>query len=86
MSSRIDAPASDGGYWLSTGTQEMCSNMNSFSLQAAVRCGAGGRQVLEQFRRYINRPALAHKRVQFDTIGQVVLKRKATGTMAPRTW
>jgi hypothetical protein len=59
--------------------------MNGFSLHAAVRCGADERQALERLCRYITRPALANKRVQFNGIGQVVLKRKAPGAMAPRT-
>jgi len=59
--------------------------MNCFSLHAAVRCGADERRALEQLCRYITRPALANERVQFNAIGQVVLKLKAPGAMPPRT-
>jgi hypothetical protein len=50
-----------------------------------VRRGANERHALEQLCRYIARPALADKRVQFNAIGQVVLKLKAPGAMASRT-
>jgi Putative transposase len=52
--------------------QNLCADMQGFSLHAAVRCGADERQALEQLCRYITRPALANERVQ--TIGQMVLK------------
>jgi hypothetical protein len=38
-------------------------------LRVAVRCGADGRQALEQLCRYINRPALANERVQCNLAG-----------------
>ena len=49
---------------------------SSFSLHAAVRCGAEDRQALGQLCRYITRPALANERVQTNAAGQVVLKLK----------
>ena len=56
--------------------QNLCADIDGFSLHAAVRCGADDRQALEQLCRYINRPALANERVQTNTAGQVVLKLK----------
>ena len=56
--------------------QNLCADMQGFSLHAAVRCGAHDRQGLEQLCRYITRPALANERVQCNAAGQVVLKLK----------
>ena len=56
--------------------QTLCADMQGFSLHAAVHCGAGVRQALEQLCRYITRPALANERVQTNAAGQVVLKLK----------
>ena len=56
--------------------QNLCADMQGFSLHAAVRCGANERKSLEQLCRYIARPALANERVQCNTAGQVVLKLK----------
>ena len=56
--------------------QALCTNMNGFSLHAAVRCGADARKSLEQLCRYITRPALANERVQCNAAGQVVLRLK----------
>jgi hypothetical protein len=56
--------------------QPLCADISGFSLHAAVRCGAGDRQALEQLCRYITRPALANERVQTNAAGQVVLKLK----------
>ena len=56
--------------------QNLCADIDGFSLHAAVRCGADERQALEQLCRYITRPALANERVQTDAAGQVVLKLK----------
>ena len=56
--------------------QDLCADMNGFSLHAAVRCGADDRQALEQLCRYITRPALANERVQTNAAGQVMLKLK----------
>ena len=56
--------------------QDLCANMNGFSLHAAVRCKADDRHALEQLCRYITRPALANERVQTNAAGQVVLKLK----------
>ncbi len=56
--------------------QDLCVDIQGFSLHAAVRCGADDRQALEQLCRYITRPALANERVQCNAAGQVVLKLK----------
>jgi Putative transposase len=56
--------------------QNLCADMQGFSLHAAVRCGADDRQALEQLCRYITRPALAHERVQTNAAGQMLLKLK----------
>jgi hypothetical protein len=56
--------------------QDLCADIDGFSLHAAVRCGADERQALEQLCRYITRPALANERVQCNAAGQVVLKLK----------
>ena len=55
--------------------QTLCTDIDGFSLHAAVRCGADERQALEQLCRYITRPA-ANERVQTNAAGQVVLKLK----------
>ena len=67
--------------------QTLCADNNGFSLHAAVRCAAGGRQALEQLCRYITRPSLANERVQTNVAGQVVLRLKtprAAGSYVPR--
>ncbi len=56
--------------------QALCADIDGFSLDAAVRCGADDREALEQLCRYITRPALANERVQTNAGGQVVLKLK----------
>ena len=56
--------------------QNLCADMQDFSLHAAVRCSAEDHQALEQLCRYITRPALADERVQTNAAGQVVLKLK----------
>ena len=56
--------------------QNLCADIDGFSLHAAVRCGADERQALEQLCRYFTRPALANERVQTNAAGQVVLKLK----------
>ena len=56
--------------------ENLCADMQGFSLHAAVRCAADDRQALEQLCRTITRPALANERVQCNTAGQVVLKLK----------
>ena len=56
--------------------QNLCADIDGFSLRAAVRCAADERQALEQLCRYITRPALANERVQTNAAGQVVLKLK----------
>jgi Putative transposase len=45
-------------------------NLQSFSLHAAVRCGASQRKTLERLCRYITRPALANDRVKINAAGQ----------------
>ena len=57
--------------------QDLCADMQGFSLHAAVRCGGDDRQALEQLCRYITSPALANERVQTNAAGQVVLNLKA---------
>ena len=42
----------------------LCADISSFSLHAAVRCDADERQSLEQLCRYFTRPALANERIQ----------------------
>lgn len=56
--------------------QDLCADIDCFSLHAAERCGADERQALEQLCRYITRPALTNERVQCKAAGQVVLKLK----------
>ena len=56
--------------------QALCANAHGFSLHAAVRCDTHQRQSLEQWCRYITRPALADERVQCNPAGEVVLKLK----------
>ena len=56
--------------------QDLCADINGFSLHGAVRCAARKRIALEQLCRYITRPALANERVQCNAAGQVVLKLK----------
>jgi Putative transposase len=57
--------------------QNLCTDMQGFSLHAAVRCAADDRQALEQLCRCITRPALANDRVQCNAAWRVVLKLKA---------
>jgi hypothetical protein len=54
----------------------LCSDIDGFSLHAAVRVEAHERKRLEQLCRYITRPALADERVQLNDAGQVELKLK----------
>ena len=54
----------------------LCSDIDGFSLHAAVRVEAHERKRLEQLCRYITRPALADERVQLNAAGQVELKLK----------
>jgi Putative transposase len=56
--------------------QNLCADMQGFSLHAAVRCDAADRKELEQLCRYITRSALANERVQCNAAGQVVLTLK----------
>ena len=50
--------------------QNLCADIQGFSLHAAVRCSADDRQALEQLCRTITRPALADERVQCNAAGQ----------------
>ncbi len=54
----------------------LCSDIDGFSLHAAVRVQAHERKRLEQLCRYITRPALSDERVQLNAAGQVELKLK----------
>ena len=56
--------------------QLLCSDIDGFSLHAAVRVEAHDRKRLEQLCRYITRPALSDERVQLNTAGQMVVKLK----------
>jgi hypothetical protein len=66
--------------------QNLCADMQGFSLHAAVRCAADDRQALEQLCRCITRPALANERVQTNAAGQDVLKLKTPWRDALRIW
>ena len=44
--------------------QDLCADIDGFSLHAAVRCAADERKSLEQLCRNITRPALANEWVQ----------------------
>ena len=56
--------------------QDLCADINGFSLHASVRCDAEDCKGIEQLWRYIARLALANDRVQCNAGGQVVLKLK----------
>jgi hypothetical protein len=58
--------------------QDLCADMQGFSMHAAVRCEADDRQGLERLCRYITRPAPAYERVQCNAAGHVVLKLKTS--------
>lgn len=57
--------------------QTLCAEGIGFARHAAVSCGADDRQGLEQLCRDLTRPALANKRLQTKTAGQVVLRLQA---------
>jgi hypothetical protein len=67
--------------------QPLRTDIDDFSLYAAVRCEALDREPLEQLCRYITRPALIGERMQCKAAGQSGVEthdpRSAT---APRTW
>ena len=63
--------------------QNLCANMQGFSLHAAARCAAGGRKSLAQLCRQITRPALADERVQCNAARQVVLKLRTPRPFLP---
>jgi hypothetical protein len=54
--------------------QNLCADMQGFSLHAAARCDDADRIGLEQLCSYIAHQALANERVQCNAAGQVVLK------------
>ena len=54
--------------------QDLCADIDGFSVHAAVRCEAEHRKRLEQLCRYIARPALSNESVRCNAAGQVVLK------------
>ena len=56
--------------------QNLCADMQGFSLRAAVCCGADERRAPEQLCRNITRPALACERVPCNAAGQVVPELK----------
>ena len=56
----------------------LCSDIDGFSLHAAVRVQAHERKRLEQRCRYIARPAQSDEQVQLNATGQVELKLKTT--------
>ena len=60
--------------------QNLCADIDGFSLHAAVRCGADDRQALEQLCRYITRPALANERL---TPRIPACRRHCVGTRRP---
>jgi hypothetical protein len=63
----------------------LCSDIDGFSLHAAVRVEAHERKRLEQLCRYITRPALSDERVQLNTAGHVVPSSRPPGATGPRT-
>jgi Putative transposase len=58
--------------------QNLCANLEGFSLHAAVRCAAHQRKTLERLCRYITRPALANEGLLCNGAGQVALTLKNT--------
>ncbi len=60
----------------STVPQALCTDIDGFSLRAAVRDEAHGRNRLEQLCRRHLRPALSDARVQLNAVGQIQLKLK----------
>ncbi len=47
----------------------LCTDIDGFSLHAAVRCATDDRQALEQLCRTTTRPVLANERVQTNAAG-----------------
>jgi hypothetical protein len=67
--------------------QAPCTDIDSFSLRAAVRCEALEVDRLEQLCRYITRLAVIDARMQCKAAGQSgVETRDARSATAPRTW
>jgi hypothetical protein len=58
-------------------------SIDGFSLHAAVRCGADGRQTPRQLCRYITRPALANDRVQTNAAGHHATAHRMAGLRRP---
>ena len=65
--------------------QTLCVDNDGFSLHAAVRCGAGDRQALEQLCRYITRPALANE-CRPTLRARWCSSSRPPGATGPRTW
>ena len=64
--------------------QALCADVQGFSLRAAARCAADGRQTLEQLCRYITRPAQANELVQIICAGQVMLINQTEDALGRR--
>jgi hypothetical protein len=60
--------------WDAEFKQDLCAEIEGFSIRAAVRCGADGRHAVEQLCRYITRPTLVNERLQTNATGRVVFK------------
>ena len=54
-----------------TARQQLCADIDGFSLHVVVRVEANDRKRLEQLCRYITRPTLSDKRLQLNAAGQV---------------
>jgi hypothetical protein len=67
-----------------TARQPLCTDVDGFSLHAAVRVEARDRKRLEQLCRHITRPALSDQRVQLNDAGQVELKLCADAQVTSR--
>ena len=63
--------------------QNLCANLEGFSLHAGVRCAANERDSLERLCRYITRPALANERVRCNGAGQAWALQRAAQLGAP---
>ncbi len=57
-------------------TTQRCVEAQGFSLHAETRCAINQRHKLEQWCRYITRPAIANERLSVNPAGQVVLTLK----------
>jgi len=67
--------------------QAPCTDIDDFSLHAAVRCEALDRERREGLCRCITRPALIDERMQCKAAGQSGVETHDSRTAtAPRTW